>query len=1310
MDEPWQRTLEHLAGVQGLNKSEVRKDVKEVEQLLDNQRLHVEKHQHDKTKPAAPFTTDADDDDVALSRRRRQQHLANLYLNKPMPKKKRSRGREVMSAEEIIETLPVCRRAVRLTRTELVAAKKERLNMEDTYLKLRSSFIHELESLVQEDKDQQRVMLRIRKSVGKAAAKLMSSKRRHTALQDILMELESRGDAIETLQRQVSRLTNLLGQHEIPLDSVVVGDLVRWSNGGSGGEVVSVSKEAVEVKMESGEVVTVGVDEAQVDGTIMRSPWTDDQVAMKAKYFEKAGEWVSAETAWREIQDSEEVEEGDWDSEEEEEDDESHKRKRDKGAAKPLKKLVPFKATTLPSTPYDVPLLISPLSELPDHVAAAAAGLSNVQWMGSALPDNLVQWEAERMESLAMKGEIERLKFQLQQAEAQKKDAQNHVNVQLESINKLVSQVKILQLEKQREATAALLLVNNAPPPTTIVAKDVKAKKQPAASTDKKKKERKDSVSESAPGSPLKDADMSGVEEDTAEDEDKGVETTRRSLRSSKAPAPSPAKQPSPSAADEKKDTSEKKEEADADKNNGAKPTTRRKSSRSKATPKSPTNKTADADAVSDAEEEPAAKRRTRAFHALEKLKSQPTCKDCIKLPVALSPCSEAVEAESPAPTADGPTPMSSPTGATAKVPPIMNLSESKKKGTSVDDFEFLRVIGKGTFGKVLMVRHNKTDGIYAMKINHPFVIGLEFAFQTESKVYLVMEYQPGGELFSHLKKEGLLMEVRVMAVDWWSLGALAYEMLIGHPPFETKTKNRKELHKKILTAKLVLPKWLSSDAHSLLKSLLERNVDKRLGGGKSSMFVVRGVQALKCHPFFRTIDWIAMAQMRIPPPMVPRVTHAADTQNFDTEFTELPPTDLACGDFDGDNETFRGFSFCGRHELLEVVDDVESLVLHRTRAMSRRASKELLEYILTARLASISQIVRASVMTRHMSQQNMLFVFCAFNVIFWFGLYAYFQEKLTIHGDAPPELVVMCPQYFIYTVVAYCGSCFKRGNTKKEKSSTSEEPQGFVARQPPWHVFVCIAAATFGSYYFSFRALRHVSYLLKVLGKTCKPIPILVLGLCFGKTYPPRKYASVLLITSGAAVFFLFQAKPPSSQVDPVASSLDWAPLTGIFLLVLSLACDGLAGVLEDKYIAEFNLGPFDLMLRISALSWVGCGVLLGRDWLILWHLPLATWHLIGVIGVCGGLGQVFLFVSIAAFGSLSTSVVGTCRKMLTMLTSIYVFQHPVAPAQVVGLGCAFMGMVMSTGFKPSSSAIDMNVLAWLYHHRKLHQTNHVV
>lgn len=55
-----------------------------------------------------------------------------------------------------------------------------------------------------------------------------------------------------------------------------------------------------------------------------------------------------------------------------------------------------------------------------------------------------------------------------------------------------------------------------------------------------------------------------------------------------------------------------------------------------------------------------------------------------------------------------------------------------------------------------------------------------------------------------------------------------------------------------VCVGQLQLPKWLSSEAHSLIKSLLERNVSKRLGGGKSSMFVVRGIPALKAHAFFK--------------------------------------------------------------------------------------------------------------------------------------------------------------------------------------------------------------------------------------------------------------------------------------------------------------------------------------------------------------------------------------------------------------------------------------------------------------------------
>ena len=60
-------------------------------------------------------------------------------------------------------------------------------------------------------------------------------------------------------------------------------------------------------------------------------------------------------------------------------------------------------------------------------------------------------------------------------------------------------------------------------------------------------------------------------------------------------------------------------------------------------------------------------------------------------------------------------------------------------------------------------------------------------------------------------------------AVDWWSLGAVFFEMLVGKAPFTAKSD--KELYKKIVHEKLSCPAFLTSDAHSLLKGLLEKDM-----------------------------------------------------------------------------------------------------------------------------------------------------------------------------------------------------------------------------------------------------------------------------------------------------------------------------------------------------------------------------------------------------------------------------------------------------------------------------------------------------
>lgn len=102
-------------------------------------------------------------------------------------------------------------------------------------------------------------------------------------------------------------------------------------------------------------------------------------------------------------------------------------------------------------------------------------------------------------------------------------------------------------------------------------------------------------------------------------------------------------------------------------------------------------------------------------------------------------------------------------------------------------DFEFLKLIGRGTFGRVFQVRKRDTQRIYAMKVlskkeivakkevahtigerkilqrslECPFLVGLKFSFQTEKELYFVTDYKCGGELFWHLQKEGRFSEDR---------------------------------------------------------------------------------------------------------------------------------------------------------------------------------------------------------------------------------------------------------------------------------------------------------------------------------------------------------------------------------------------------------------------------------------------------------------------------------------------------------------------------------------------------------------------
>lgn len=345
-------------------------------------------------------------------------------------------------------------------------------------------------------------------------------------------------------------------------------------------------------------------------------------------------------------------------------------------------------------------------------------------------------------------------------------------------------------------------------------------------------------------------------------------------------------------------------------------------------------------------------------------------------------------------------------------------VNPSGEKKLSSENFELLKTIGRGGYGKVLLVRKKggmDSGKVFAMKIlkkatiarnhkdaahtraernileavKHPFIVDLKYAFQTDGKLYLVLEFLPGGELFMQLEREGIIMEdaasfycseivlaiehlhaqgiiyrdlkpenvlldkeghvkltdfglckeaitgsrvthtfcgtIEYMApeiltrtghgraVDWWSLGALMYDMLTGSPPFTAE--NRKKTIDKILKGKLNLPPYLTNEARSLIKKLLKKNPAERLGGGPDDS------APIKEHSFFRNTCWEMLALRNAEPPFRPNVTNDEDTSQFDTKFTRQTPVDSPDDTIlsDSINQVFKGFTYIAPSVLEEV-------------------------------------------------------------------------------------------------------------------------------------------------------------------------------------------------------------------------------------------------------------------------------------------------------------------------------------------------------------------------------------------------------
>ena len=291
----------------------------------------------------------------------------------------------------------------------------------------------------------------------------------------------------------------------------------------------------------------------------------------------------------------------------------------------------------------------------------------------------------------------------------------------------------------------------------------------------------------------------------------------------------------------------------------------------------------------------------------------------------------------------------------------------------------------------------------------------------------------------------------------------------------------------------------------------------------------------------------------------------------------------------------------------------------------------------------------------------------CFLGIMGSFVVYGLLLEYTTSGGRKLHELSFLFVTSSLYTVTAACGRYVR------QETPTTIPPARFAV----------LGLTSMGSTFFSVRSLRYVIYPIQVLAKSCKPVPVMIMGAFMGKKYPLKKYINVCLIVAGVGLFMgggSSKSKKGAADDDDDGLSAS-SQAFGILLLFISLCFDGGTGAYEDKLMSVHSVGPFDLMYNIQLGKTIlaGVGLLVFNQVHLFIQMCQEMGFLLVALGLSGALGQVFIFVTIAKFGALTCSIIGLARKVTTLVASIYFYGHELNGTQFTGLVVAVGSMVMN-------------------------------
>eukprot|EP01028_Stygiella_incarcerata_P003360 TRINITY_DN1665_c0_g1_i1.p1 TRINITY_DN1665_c0_g1~~TRINITY_DN1665_c0_g1_i1.p1 ORF type:complete len:343 (+),score=56.50 TRINITY_DN1665_c0_g1_i1:111-1139(+) len=319
--------------------------------------------------------------------------------------------------------------------------------------------------------------------------------------------------------------------------------------------------------------------------------------------------------------------------------------------------------------------------------------------------------------------------------------------------------------------------------------------------------------------------------------------------------------------------------------------------------------------------------------------------------------------------------------------------------------------------------------------------------------------------------------------------------------------------------------------------------------------------------------------------------------------------------------------------------------------------------------------------------KDNLDFLACILAINLLFLLVSYLQEKITfisyqgVHFRHSRFLSMINSLTSVF-MGWFAYHAFPAGESPSTSTSASASTSGVGAAAALEDGYEALLQILLFSLAHSFAmelgycSDRFLSYPAKILIKSCKMVPIMVMSfLVYGRHDGWKEYAFSIAIGGGAS---LFLAGKGSHNVNETENKWWlWGPL----LVVVGIILDAYTNVAQDLFYMRFDVSPFLVLMWMNGFSavffaiWMTISGEFRKAWSTVFRNKTLARDIVG-FALAGAFGHLVIFHFVREFGSLTNAYVCTLRKFNSILLSVIMYRHPVSFSQWVGVAIVFVSL----------------------------------